>query len=308
MTDAPDVFATFVALLTDALDEPDLSGDELARRAHLSRYHFDRVVAALGGEPPRRFRRRILLERAARSLLTGDRTVLDVAIEAGYSSQEAFTRAFARAYGNSPARWRRTPGRPLLDAPNGVHFHPPASLRLPATRKVHPMDIMTGMLEHHRWLIDQMLRRAEALDDAVLNQPIELSVEGIDDDPTLRSLLARLVGQLEMWHAAFVGADYDMSGERSRTVPDLRARLDVAGPAFLAQVGDAIAHDRLDDALVCPGETVEVYTIGAVVAHVLTYAAHRRTLVAGALWDAGVRDLDDDPVRWLTERASVEPR
>jgi hypothetical protein len=38
----------------------------------------------------------------------------------------------------------------------------------------------------------------------------------------------------------------------------------------------------------------------------LTYAAHRRTLVAGALWDAGVRDLDDDPVRWLT-RASTRP-
>ena len=127
MTDAPDVFAAFVAVLAEALDEHDVTGAELARRVHLSRYHFDRVVHSLPGEPPGRFRRRVLLERAAYRLLAGERTVLDVAVEAGYSSQEAFTRAFARAYGTTPARWRRKPGVPRIDAPNGVHFHPPAS-------------------------------------------------------------------------------------------------------------------------------------------------------------------------------------
>ena len=91
-----------------------------------------------------------------------------------------------------------------------------------------------------------------------------------------------------------------MAGERTRTVAELRAQLAVVGPAFQAEIADACARDGLEDALVCPGETVEVYTYGAVVAHVLTYAAHRRTLVAGALWDAGVRDLDDDPARWLS--------
>src|SRR5262249_26602667 len=123
---------------------------------------------------------------------------------------------------------------------------------------------------------------------------------------TLRSLLARLVGQLEMWNAAITGAEYDFEKERSFTVTELRARLAEVGSAFLAHIADAIEHDRLDHAPVCPGETVEVYTIGAVVAHVLTYAAHRRTLVAGALWDNGIHDLDDDPVRWLTQ-ASASP-
>jgi len=308
MTEAPDVFAAFVTVLTDALDEHDASGAELARRVHLSRYHFDRVVHALSGEPPGRFRRRVLLERAAYRLLAPDRTVLDIAVEAGYSSQEAFTRAFARAYGTTPGRWRRKPGVLRIDAPNGVHFHPPASLRLPASRRVSSMDLVLGMLEHHQWLLDQMLQRAGALDDAQLDRPIELSIEGIDQDPTLRSLLARLVGQLEMWNAAIAGAEYDFAGERTRTVTELRARLAVVGSAFLAHIADAIEHDRLDDALVCPGETVEVYTIGAVVAHLLTYAAHRRTLVAGALWDGGVRDLDDDPVRWLTQASASAGR
>jgi AraC family transcriptional regulator len=46
-------------------------------------------------------------------------------------------------------------------------------------------------------------------------------------------------------------------------------------------------------------DPVEVYTYGGMIAHVLTFAAHRRTLVAGALIDAGVTDLGPgDPMRW----------
>jgi hypothetical protein len=36
------------------------------------------------------------------------------------------------------------------------------------------------------------------------------------------------------------------------------------------------------------------------IAHVLTFAAHRRTLVVGALFDAGITDLGyGDPMRWV---------
>lgn len=52
--------------------------------------------------------------------------------------------------------------------------------------------------------------------------------------------------------------------------------------------------------MLCPGDQVEVYTYGGVVANVLTYAAHRRILAAGALNDAGFTDLDEDPVRWIS--------
>ena len=59
---------------------------------------------------------------------------------------------------------------------------------------------------------------------------------------------------------------------------------------------------RLDELIACPGESVEVYTNGAMITHVLTFAAHRRTLVAGALHDAGFTDLDGgDPIRWITQ-------
>ena len=73
----------------------------------------------------------MLLERAAYRLVTTRASVLDVAIEAGYGSNEAFTRAFGRAYGVAPREFRARPGPLRLAAPNAVHFHPPGGLRLP---------------------------------------------------------------------------------------------------------------------------------------------------------------------------------
>jgi AraC family transcriptional regulator len=298
-----DTLAAFVDVLAAALDDHEATGEELARRVHLSRCHFDRVIAATAGEPPARFRRRVLLERAAYRLVTSAGTILDVAVEAGYSSHEAFTRAFNRAYGLTPARWRTQPGRWQLDAPNNVHFHPPSSLRLPANEKVSSMDLLLNMVRHHVWLVGEMVARAETLSDEQLDTRIELSVEGIDADPTLRSLLSRLVGQMAMWNAAIAGTEYDFAVERGETVAHMSVRLAEVGPVFVGHVRDAVHDGRLEEALLCPGETVEVYTLGGVIAHVLTFAAFRRTLVAGALHDAGIDDLDIDPVQWVAQRA-----
>jgi AraC family transcriptional regulator len=111
MSTTTDTFARFVDVLADSLDDHDTDGEELASRLHLSRFHFDRVVTAAGGEPPATLRRRILLERAAYRLITTGDELLPIALDAGYSSHEAFTRAFRRAYGETPSRWRRTTPR-----------------------------------------------------------------------------------------------------------------------------------------------------------------------------------------------------
>src|SRR6478735_3884976 len=182
MTTAADTFAEFLATLAETLD---LGGDERARRLHLSRFHLARVVSAAGGEPPERMRRRLLLERAAYRLLTCDEQVVDLAFEAGYGSHEAFTRAFAREYGTAPSRWRQHPTRTQIEGPSGVHFHPPGSLRLPTSRKVTPMDLMTRMIEHHVWLTGEMIERATRLADegpAFLAQVRTTIEEGRLDD------------------------------------------------------------------------------------------------------------------------------
>ncbi|MGN6577821.1 MAG: helix-turn-helix transcriptional regulator [Nocardioides sp.] len=301
MNIAADHFAGFVAVLADALDDHEATNEELARRLYLSRFHLDRIVSSVAGEPPAAFRRRILLERAAYRLLTTDRTLLDVAVEAGYGSHEAFTRAFTRAYGVSPARWRGRPTAIRLEAPSGVHFHPPGSLRLPGQQKVSPMNLLTAMVEHHIWLTGEMIARADRLTDEQLDKPIELSVD--EDQQTIRTLLSRLVGQMGMWNAALANRDYDWSVEEHESVESLRRRLAEEGPAYLAHVRQVCEEGRLDDTFVdaiC--EPAEVFTYGGMVAHVLTFAAHRRTLVALALDAAGISDLGwGDPMRWVAE-------
>jgi AraC family transcriptional regulator len=301
MSTAVDHFTSFVDVLADALDDHDVTATELASRLYLSRFHLDRLVSSVAGEPPDRFRRRILLERAAYRLLTTRRTILDVAVEAGYGSHEAFTRAFTRAYGVGPSRWRTRPTRTQIEAPSGVHFHPPGSLRLPAETKVSSMDLLVKMVEHHVWLTGELVEHAARLTDEQLDELIELNVD--EDRQTIRSLLSRLVGQMGMWNAALANREYDWSVEEHEPVDSLRRRLAVEGPAYLTAVREVADEGRLDDTFVdalC--EPAEVFTYGGMVAHVLTFAAHRRTLVVLALGAHGITDLGwGDPMRWVAE-------
>lgn len=300
---AADTFADFVDHLAEALDEDaadgPATGEQWAARLHFSRFHFDRMIRSVAGEPPQAFRRRILLERAAYRMITTTAPLIDIAVEAGYGSHEAFTRAFARAYGVAPATWRRRPGHIQLAAPSDVHFHPPGGLRLPARDKVTSMDLLTSMVEHHIWLTGEMVRVAERLDDDQLDAPIGLDVD--DDEQTIRSLLSRLIGQMGMWNAAMATRDYDWSVEEHESLSSMRERLAVEAPTYLAHVRDVVATHRLDDTFVdalC--EPAEVFTYGGMIAHVLTFAAHRRTLVVLALAKHGLDELGwGDPMRWV---------
>lgn len=305
MTATADAFTRFLDVLTDTLDDHEASAG-LAKRAHLSRFHFDRLVSAAAGEPPTAIRRRILLERAAYQLITTQHDVIRVAIDAGYSSNEAFTRAFRRAYGVPPSSWRRHPAGFRIDAPSHVHFNPPGGLRVPARERLTGMDLLTRMIEHHLWLVGEMLTRAERLPADQLNQPVQISVEGIDENPTLRSLLARLVGQVAMWDAAVNDRPYDFDAEQHESIARLQSKLAVVGPAFLTEVRTIIDDGRLDETFVdAVCDPPMVFTYGGMIAHVLTFAAHRRTLVCGALAEAGITDLGaGDPMGWVAEHAA----
>jgi len=296
-------FQRFLNVLSEALDEPEANGEVIAARAHRSRWHLGRIVSAVAGEPPARLRRRVLMERAAFRLATSTAGVLEVALEAGYSSNEAFTRAFRRAYGANPSAWREAPGQPLLPAPNGVHFLPPAGLRLPARREVTEMELLKRMVEHNVWITRRLIEGARRMSEAQLDEAIVLSVEGIDDQPTTRKLLSRLVGQMDMWNAAMAMREYDWSVEEHEELAAMARRLDAVAPMFLAQVNAVIDEGRLDETFVdalC--EPPEVFTYGGMIAHVLNFSAHRRTLVAGALHSAGITDVGNgDPMRFVAE-------
>lgn len=299
-----DTFARFLEILTEALDEPDLTGGQLAERAYMSRYHFDRVIAATAGESPGAFRRRILLERAAYRLTASGDGVLDVAVEAGYASNEAFTRAFAKAFGVPPSVWRRRPTQPRIEAPSGVHFHPPGGLRVPPARRVSSMELLHRMIDHHIWLVGEMVDRAATLDDAALDESIESSVEEMDERPTIRVLLDRLVAQLERWVAAVEGRSEPHPEESGdMTVGGLRARLAAIGPEFRSVVHRLTDEGRLDETFVdATCQPPVVFSYGGMIAHVLNFASFRRTQVLLALYSAGRTDLGlGDPREWVAD-------
>ncbi|QDP97799.1 helix-turn-helix transcriptional regulator [Microlunatus elymi] len=298
---ATDRLAEILELVEQSLDEPGTDGDALARRAHLSRFHFDRLAAAALGEPPGRFRRRVLLERAAHQLSTGSVAVIDIAFDAGYEAPEAFTRAFVRAYGCSPSQFRRLPNAAAgLPAPSGIHFHPPGALRLPATEGRTTMDVLLRMLDHHLWLTGEIVDRLAGVEPEVLDRPIELSVEGIDADPTLRSVVTRLVSQLEMWLAVFDHAT-EIEYPSDNSPAGLRARLDRVGPAFRTLMEQIFAEGRAAETFIdATCEPPQTFSYAGVLAHVLTFSAVRRTLAIGALETAGVDDLGaGDPMTFV---------
>lgn len=96
-------------LLEARLDEA-IGPAELARAANFSLHHFHRIFRARLGETVMQHVRRLRLERAARKIRTPEgASILSLALEAGYESHEAFTRAFAARFGTTPSLFRETP-------------------------------------------------------------------------------------------------------------------------------------------------------------------------------------------------------
>jgi AraC-like DNA-binding protein len=294
-----DRLRSLIDVLIDSLEQP-ARGDELARRAYLSRFHFDRLVAAGLGESPAAFRRRLLLERAAYELTTRKASVLEAAFGAGYSSAEAFARAFKRAFGVSPSRFG---GEIRLPAPNGVHFHPPGGLLVPAgTERSKTMDLTDRMLDHDLWLTSRLIDAAAELPDEKLDEPVATPTEPPhawfeDGSPTLRSMVDRLVYSKEIWTAALAGRNQPERGGTS--IEELRERHEAAGAEFARAVRGIRDRNTWDtafvDALCDPPET---FTFGGMVAHVLTWSAHRRQVLVGAFRNLGADVGTGDPIEW----------
>ncbi|MBT2526305.1 AraC family transcriptional regulator [Streptomyces sp. ISL-99] len=81
---------------------------DLARIVVTSEYHFRRLFSALAGIPLSEYIRRRRLTVAGAEVLGGERTLLEVAVRYGYTSGEAFARAFRVMHGVGPGEVRRT--------------------------------------------------------------------------------------------------------------------------------------------------------------------------------------------------------
>jgi AraC-like DNA-binding protein len=80
---------------------------ELARESGASRSALADRFTTLIGESPMRYLTRQRLRAAAQRLREGTDAIARVALDVGYQSEAAFSRAFSREFGKSPAVWRK---------------------------------------------------------------------------------------------------------------------------------------------------------------------------------------------------------
>ena len=87
--------------LTEKLDL-----DVIASAVHYSKYHLHRVFSKTVGLTLHEYRNRRQLTEAAKLLVFSEGPILDIALLAGYESQQAFTTAFSAMYKQSPSQYR----------------------------------------------------------------------------------------------------------------------------------------------------------------------------------------------------------
>jgi AraC family transcriptional regulator len=81
---------------------------ELASLAGLSESQFGRAFKVSTGMTPHKWHLAARIEYAKRMLTNREKSLVDIALEAGFSEQSHFTRAFTAANGISPNAWRRS--------------------------------------------------------------------------------------------------------------------------------------------------------------------------------------------------------
>ena len=87
---------------------------EVSKAAGMSHWHFQRMFRAITGGTLMAYVRSRRLTRALVRLLESSDRILDIAYDAGFESQESFTRAFQRAFGIPPGRFRKLGNRRMF--------------------------------------------------------------------------------------------------------------------------------------------------------------------------------------------------
>lgn len=106
MADLLDGIGNAIAYIEDNLTA-ELEIREIAKRACVSPFYFQRIFAALCGMGVGEYIRCRRLTLAAEALLSSDAKVIDIAAKFGYESPDSFNRAFQRFHGVSPSAARK---------------------------------------------------------------------------------------------------------------------------------------------------------------------------------------------------------
>ena len=92
--------------------DEELTLRDLARKLGYSEFHMTRKFREITGMGFRDYLQGRKLAFALKEVRDSEKSMLDIALDYGFSSNEAFTRAFKRSYGVTPSQYRKSP-RPL---------------------------------------------------------------------------------------------------------------------------------------------------------------------------------------------------
>ncbi|MFM9327060.1 helix-turn-helix transcriptional regulator [Paenibacillus mesotrionivorans] len=105
-----------IQLIVDEIDEciKNRNGEAitlrfLSRKLGYSEFHTTRKFKEISGMPFRDYLRHRNLAFALKEVRDSEKSMLDIAFDYGFSSHEAFTRAFKAAYGVTPSEYRKKP-------------------------------------------------------------------------------------------------------------------------------------------------------------------------------------------------------
>ena len=99
-----------VQQITDWMDEhvaEDFNLAQLAARAGLSKFHFQRLFKSAVGVSPSRYQTNLRMNLARRLLRETKKSVIDIALDVGYADPSHFAQLFRRETGLSPSDYRR---------------------------------------------------------------------------------------------------------------------------------------------------------------------------------------------------------
>ncbi|GJM75977.1 hypothetical protein HMSSN036_81930 [Paenibacillus macerans] len=85
----------------------EIGVEDVARKVGYSYYHLTRQFSALLGESIGSYIKKRRLADGAKKLLYTDKRIIDIALENGFHSNEAFSRAFKTVYKMSPHAYRK---------------------------------------------------------------------------------------------------------------------------------------------------------------------------------------------------------
>jgi AraC family transcriptional regulator len=138
--------------------DSDLTLAQIAGIGGVSRYHMVRAFGVTTGCSVMRYVRARRLSEAARALAHGAPDILMVALDAGYSSHEAFTRAFRELFGVTPEtiRSQRSTGNISLVGPIKMDETPSPALHPPRPENGRPL-LIAGPGERRSWETSAMI-------------------------------------------------------------------------------------------------------------------------------------------------------